>query len=44
MRLLPDMRHSPEARRIGVTHGDQMLGVLALEVIDFDLLQVVDDV
>ena len=33
MRLLPDMRHSPEARRIGVTHGDQMLGVLALEVI-----------
>lgn len=33
MRLLPDMRHAPEARRIGVTHGDQMLGVLALEVI-----------
>jgi len=33
MRLLPDMRHAPEARRIGVTHGDQMLGVLTLEVI-----------
>ena len=33
MRLLPDMRHAPEARRIGVTHGDQMLGVLALEVV-----------
>ena len=23
MRLLPDMRHTPEARRIAVTHGDQ---------------------
>ena len=23
MRLLPDMRHAPEARRIGVTHGDR---------------------
>jgi len=33
MRLLPDMRHTPEARRIAVTHGDQMLGVLTLEVI-----------
>ena len=33
MRLLPDMRHTPEARRIAVTHGDQMLGVLALEVL-----------
>ena len=33
MRLLPDMRHAPAARRIGVTHGDQMLGVLTLEVI-----------
>lgn len=33
MRLLPDMRHAPEARRIAVTHGDQMLGVLTLEVI-----------
>ena len=33
MRLLPDMRHAPEARRIAVTHGDQMLGVLNLEVI-----------
>ena len=33
MRLLPDMRNEPEARRIAVTHGDQMLGVLALEVL-----------
>ena len=33
MRLLPDMRHAPQARRIAVTHGDQMLGVLTLEVI-----------
>ncbi|MBS7719196.1 DUF1249 domain-containing protein, partial [Vibrio cholerae] len=33
MRLLPDMRHTPQARRIAVTHGDQMLGVLTLEVI-----------
>ena len=23
MRLLPDMRHAPEARRIAVTHGDR---------------------
>ena len=33
MRLLPDMRSEPAARRIAVTHGDQMLGVLALEVL-----------
>jgi hypothetical protein len=33
MRLLPDMRNEPAARRIAVTHGDQMLGVLALEVL-----------
>ena len=32
MRLLPDMREQPMARRIVVTQGDQMLGVLALEV------------
>jgi len=33
MRLLPDMRHTPAARRIAVTHGAQMLGVLTLEVL-----------
>lgn len=33
MRLLPDMRNDPAPRRIAVTHGDQMLGVLALEVL-----------
>ncbi len=33
MRLLPDMREQPSARRIAVTQGDQMLGVLTLEVI-----------
>ena len=33
MRLLPDMRNDPLPRRIAVTHGDQMLGVLALEEI-----------
>ena len=33
MRLLPDMREQPVARRIAVTQGDQMLGVLTLEVI-----------
>ena len=33
MRLLPDMRNQPVARRIAVTQGDQMLGVLALEVV-----------
>ncbi len=33
MRLLPDMRSLPQARRIAMTQGDQMLGVLALEVV-----------
>ena len=33
MRLLPDMRSEPAARRIAVTQGDQMLGVLTLEVL-----------
>ena len=32
MRLLPDMRNEPEAARIAVTQGEQMLGVLALEL------------
>ena len=30
MRLLPDMRSEPAARRIAVTQGDQMLGVIEL--------------
>ncbi|KPA92520.1 MULTISPECIES: DUF1249 domain-containing protein [Pseudomonas] len=33
MRLLPEMRDQQRARRIAVTQGDQMLGVLALEVL-----------
>ncbi|CAD5203679.1 DUF1249 domain-containing protein [Pseudomonas sp. FEN] len=33
MRLLPQMREQQRARRIAVTQGDQMLGVLALEVL-----------
>ncbi|MHA6197675.1 DUF1249 domain-containing protein [Pseudomonas wadenswilerensis] len=33
MRLLPDMRNATSSRRIGMTQGDQMLGVLTLEVI-----------
>ena len=33
MRLLPDMRTSLDSRRIGMTQGDQMLGVLTLEVV-----------
>ncbi|WP_175653927.1 DUF1249 domain-containing protein [Pseudomonas sp. Marseille-P9899] len=33
MRLLPDMRNATSSRRIGMTQGDQMLGVLTLEVV-----------
>lgn len=33
LRLLPDMRNAPAARRIAVTQGEQMLGVLTLEVL-----------
>ena len=33
MRLLPQMREQRSARRIAVTLGDQMLGVLAIEVL-----------
>jgi len=33
MRLLPQMREQQRARRIAMTQGDQMLGVLALEVL-----------
>ena len=32
MRLLPEMREQPGPRQIAVTQGDQMLGVLTLEV------------
>ncbi|MCE1033379.1 DUF1249 domain-containing protein [Pseudomonas monteilii] len=33
MRLLPDMRTTQSSRRIGMTQGDQMLGVLVLDVV-----------
>ncbi|EGH20233.1 hypothetical protein PSYMO_01535 [Pseudomonas amygdali pv. mori str. 301020] len=33
MRLLPDMRNEQRSRRVAVTQGDQMLGVLAVEVL-----------
>ena len=33
MRLLPEMRGQPQSRRIAMTQGDQMLGVLTLEVL-----------
>jgi uncharacterized protein YqiB (DUF1249 family) len=33
MRLLPDMRTTQSSRRIGMTQGDQMLGVLVLDVL-----------
>ncbi len=33
MRLLPDMRNATSSRRIGMTQGDQMLGVLTLDVV-----------
>ena len=33
MRLLPQMREQQRARRIAMTQGEQMLGVLALEVL-----------
>ncbi|POA22119.1 DUF1249 domain-containing protein [Pseudomonas sp. FW300-N1A1] len=33
LRLLPEMRNQPAARRIAMTQGDQMLGVLTLEVL-----------
>lgn len=34
MRLLPDMRVMPAARRVGVSQGERLLGVLALEVLE----------
>jgi len=33
MRLLPEMRTTMSSRRIGMAQGDQMLGVLALDVL-----------
>ncbi|WP_226504267.1 MULTISPECIES: DUF1249 domain-containing protein [Pseudomonas] len=33
MRLLPDMRNQQHSRRIAVSQGDQMLGILALNVL-----------
>jgi len=33
MRLLPDMRTTQSSRRIGMAQGDQMLGVLVLDVV-----------
>lgn len=33
MRLLPDMRTTQSSRSIGMTQGDQMLGVLVLDVV-----------
>jgi uncharacterized protein YqiB (DUF1249 family) len=34
MRLLPDMREAQSARRVALSEGEQMLGVLALEVLE----------
>jgi uncharacterized protein YqiB (DUF1249 family) len=34
MRLLPDMRNQPETRRIAMSQGDRLLGVLVLTVVE----------
>ncbi|ERI54231.1 DUF1249 domain-containing protein [Pseudomonas sp. NPDC077186] len=34
MRLLPDMRSEPQARRVALSQGDRLLGVLSLEVVE----------
>ena len=34
MRLLPDMRNQVTARRVALSQGDRLLGVLALEVLE----------
>lgn len=34
MRLLPDMREAASARRVALSQGDHLLGVLALEVLE----------
>ncbi|QKZ02756.1 MULTISPECIES: DUF1249 domain-containing protein [Pseudomonas] len=33
MRLLPNMRHEQHSRKVAMTQGEQMLGVLTLEVV-----------
>lgn len=34
MRLLPEMRSQPQARRVALSQGEHLLGVLALEVLE----------
>ena len=34
MRLLPEMRNQPDTRRIAMSQGDRLLGVLVLKVIE----------
>lgn len=34
LRLLPDMRHHAQLRRIALSQGDRMLGILVLQVIE----------
>ncbi|MBA1273535.1 DUF1249 domain-containing protein [Stutzerimonas azotifigens] len=34
MRLLPAMRSQPDARRVAISQGDRLLGVLVLEVLE----------
>jgi uncharacterized protein YqiB (DUF1249 family) len=34
MRLLPGMREEPGARRVALSHGESLFGVLALEVLE----------
>lgn len=34
MRLLPDMRQQPDTRRIAMSQGDRLLGVLVLTVVE----------
>lgn len=34
MRLLPDMRNQPDTRRIAMSQGDRLLGVLVLTVVE----------
>lgn len=34
MRLLPDMRETPSARRVALSEGERLLGVLSLQVLE----------
>lgn len=34
MQLLPGMRHQPDVRRIAMSQGDRLLGVLVLQVVE----------